>query len=452
MAGRAKAAILAAAGMALCAPAAGSAALPADVDLPLSYKLLESLQIKACRGHGSDACSFDDGECVSMMADGWPALFHEQPPGDLIRRMCSGRRTKAEIPGGYFLLHNMLDEIGAVLPELGYDAEVKTALGTLAGPEVNAIFRSSSEDRVRIIILNQALLNLAYAVPKVASTSVPITNEAGHLSMDLSDEALIHTLQSDPELIQRFLGVLMTIAGIYFEELPPPEESRRPLILALTEGAETFALAHEVSHLLLGHNPVGSQTLSAAYCLGDQDSDVVQSTNSWLNEIEADILAMKIIRLISARKAKNADENIFIRNTFQQGAAYYFLISEMHDRLRANLSGSGGDDGPTRDELLAARLIVDCADEEKCDLRAKLAAAVPSVLELAVHPHPQIRRQIAEAMTRKLLPSEEGEQMLKISRIMYRNTVGIWTMIEPKLPRLYEAGIRLPACSKGSLP
>ena len=349
------------------------------------------------------------------------------------------------------MLQGYQKSIVAVLPELGFALPTEPALGSLPLDGVNATVTTDEDERARIVAVNSGLFILAISIPKVAAFSVPITEQGQQGEIDLTLEGTLNRLQTHTELMPQFVGALLTGFGLMYEPLPDAQGLEQPIIVSYMTGIETFALAHEYAHILLNHSaPAGALGLEENCQV--QAAGIARTTeNSWIQEVEADLLAQRILNAIASHQRADAGENPLIRNTLQRGPGYYFLLTEIRRDTSEMLKSGSYPTGPMAAEEDALKIIETCLDRAGCDVRTALRSAKSPVLDLKSHPHPSIRRRIVEHEAAKLLPGGGADEdvALAISRLTYRNTQIMWDLTRPKLRQLYDNGVRLSGCSKG---
>ena len=234
--------------------------------------------------------------------------------------------------------------------------------------------------------------------------------------------------------------------GLDYGALPPPEPSQGPLILAFTKGIETFALAHEIAHLVLNHGAGQLQAVSNSGCGQTARPSERSVQNGWLEEIEADALAQRIMNEIARQHESDPSENVLVRATLNYAPSFYFLLSEIRHVAGHALRSGAEPPGTTPEEEAALATILTCLDREDCNLRATLLDRHRSIALLPRHPHPTIRRRVAQHLASRRALTEEGRNMLAIANALYRNTVLMWEDMRPRLGEMYQAGIRIPAC------
>ncbi|HEY0414621.1 MAG TPA: hypothetical protein VGD66_15920 [Allosphingosinicella sp.] len=336
------------------------------------------------------------------------------------------------------MLQAYKDKILGVLPQLGRSLSEEPALGSLPLREINASVTSNTDEKVRIVAVNDGLFLLSIAIPKIAAISVP--HDAGQV--DTSVEATMLRLRSQPEILENFaLSILASNGAGDYPDLPDAEGLDAPITIAFLQGIELFALAHEYSHILLGHTGKKATLMmddpcSPASAIGDAS----ELQNNWIEEVEADVLAQKIVNEIAAEQISRGEGNIIVDRALPWGPGFYFFMMEMRRDARFALDKGRLPPKASKAEEAAAAIVLKCLDRPGCSPSAALSEARSPVLSMRSHPSPAIRRMIVEhgiANPGASQLDDDSRKALQIVGTAYRNTGLMWSLWRSRLVELH---------------
>jgi hypothetical protein len=202
--------------------------------------------------------------------------------------------------------HQANSELIRAVPE----EVIVTALDTYL---VNAA-SYSCEDGSALIVLNDALVDLVYEVPRILARLVTVPGETGpDGATDDARRALIAVLD--------WIRLSGHVHGVDL----PLDRPRLRVAFELCVAIEEFIIAHEVAHLVLGHHGgcMGSRQL-----LIEVPGPAISDPDYQREEIEADGLAILMVLDLRSRRSDHNDQMLAL-----DGARLFFALQAEIERL-----------------------------------------------------------------------------------------------------------------------
>ena len=416
-------------------------------DQKTSYAILESYQKLACAKMGNSVCALDEAACRKRFTD--DTLFEEKLPDDFVTGACSRISTRYELPGVYFLLRNLFDEVLKGAHDLGYEAPTEPAIGSLPIQEINATISSDEDVPVRVIVLNLGFFTFANTLAKSSAETLEFKTEGDHYLVDVKPTTIYKKITADPGIMERHVsGVLFSLGR--GPDVAIGSKETYPFVLAYTEGSELFAVAHEYAHLLLKHTSAKSSLAIDDPCSEGKSLGSTANAPSWAEEMEADLLAHRILGAIAKRRLAAAEGNIFGRHVLVRSPAYYFLLQQVRRDAQSLLAKGVSATGVPADEAGAVEAVLACLKQSKCDAVAAIRKAAAGLKEPARHPNPRVREQVAEQIARlaDLPGSEERQAMWALADGVNAGTRILAVLTRPVYPELAKDKALTPVCAK----
>jgi len=197
---------------------------------------------------------------------------------------------------GYFILNRHSKDIIKVANDNNINIPDEIVLGTLPLNYLDA-FTCIFPKGQRLIALSQGLLLFLYAMGRVVSSFFPRLNydeNKNYVIFDFKRNTINQNLKTNKKgheffletLILYFLFENLSYSKIYYEE-----DINMPLSAVLWDTAELFIVAHEYSHIILGHLPA-EKSFSKRFL--DENSMLYQIVRNWDEEFSADTLAFQL--------------------------------------------------------------------------------------------------------------------------------------------------------------
>jgi len=186
-----------------------------------------------------------------------------------------------------------------------------------------------------IIAFERGLFTYANQLTKVVVGTFPYTTSSEGISLNTSPEAIYDRISSRPVLLSRFFDILVS----YVRYGGPTrslqywiEPEYRLFASSLRDSMEMFALAHEYSHILLGHltrNDAKRRSLTGT------DAEVLDHSSR--EELDADVRGFNIVV-----STFNATRGWDLYQCYG-GAALYFASMELVEKSVSILQLASGD-------------------------------------------------------------------------------------------------------------
>lgn len=241
--------------------------------------------------------------------------------------------TCYENPLTFYLLLQYSQSIDAARKRLGLPLKYPVNLATLPGEDINAYTYPVVDGTERVVAINTQLFMFAYQMTKVTVPSIALAKVGDKVAVTVSSaEPSTETLSNFSLSILEFLN-----------ETPPStsaiDRSYDALLITLTEGVETFVVAHEYGHAILGHQSVtAALRLGAASDVGRPQSTIPILARSWRQELEADDLGFRLLAdsLRSDQQGGVPERRAYVLS----GALFFFrLLSIIEDARHVRDSG-----------------------------------------------------------------------------------------------------------------
>lgn len=273
-----------------------------------AYQILESLQLKYLALKGKDHVDpLNEGLLENILKQFLQTddVSHVLPK---IEEELSGivLNTKYQDPYSYSILYHIVQDIEAIKGEVfeGMDLNIKMpCFGTVDFNMFSAEICSPACDD-KLIIISDGLLAFANLISKVVVQMLPIkaADKAQHFSTRKED--ILAHIESTPEVKLRFFDLML--ACLVTGEPPQARQYFPPLHLGaflhmVRTSFETFVVAHEYSHSVLGHLDDKNIHLSANLESIDE-AELKQIFHHWNDEIHADLYGAGLTLAIMRKK------------------------------------------------------------------------------------------------------------------------------------------------------
>lgn len=197
---------------------------------------------------------------------------------------------------GYFILNRHSENIIKVANENNIIIPNGIVLGTLPLNYLDA-FTCVFPQGQRLIALSEGLFLFLYSMGRVVSSFFSKINDdenKSYATFDFNKDSINENLKTNKKghelfletLILYFLYENLSFSKIYYEE-----DININLSAVLWDTAELFIVAHEYSHIILGHLPA-EKNFSKRFL--DDNSMLYQIVRNWSEEFSADALAFQL--------------------------------------------------------------------------------------------------------------------------------------------------------------
>jgi len=196
---------------------------------------------------------------------------------------------------GFFILNKHSEKIIKVAKENDIHIPEGIVLGTLPLNYLDA-FTCVFPAGKRLVALSEGLFLFLYSMGRVVSSffSKGSTNNKNYDTFDLNRESIYENLEVNKKAHEAFLEVLVSYfvyENLSMLEIYYKEDTNINLSGLLWDTSELFIVAHEYSHIVLGHLP---EEKSFTKRFLDDDSMLYQIVRNWSEEFSADELAFQL--------------------------------------------------------------------------------------------------------------------------------------------------------------
>jgi hypothetical protein len=196
----------------------------------------------------------------------------------------------------YLILNRHSEDIIKVANENNIFIPNGIILGTLPLNYLDAFTRVFPQGQ-RLIALSEGLFLFLYSMGRVVSsffTKINDDKDKSYATFDFNKDSINENLKTNKKGYNLFLETLilyflykdLSFSKIYYEE-----DTNINLSAVLWDTAELFIVAHEYSHIILGHLPAENNFTKRFL---DDNSMLYQVVRNWSEEFSADILAFQL--------------------------------------------------------------------------------------------------------------------------------------------------------------
>ena len=343
----------------------------------------------------------------------------------------------------YWLIAHYVEEIEMARKELKLPLDRSPKFGSLPTSEINAYTYPAVAGNDSVIAFNTQLFMFDYQLAKAVLPSLG-------MSLDASQKYVV--IRNDPDFTRAYLAAHPEVKGDFassvleFINYAPAhdhsvDQAYDAFILALTFGMESFAVAHEYSHVIHNdHSVVANLQLELANegrPASDQKPSKTQTVpvlvRSWQQELSADEPGARLlIRAVQDNVNHDKSESLYSRARLH-GPLFFFTCMELTDRAKYI-----AENGKLPPFLTAEskKYIYDLADGTASDYNPLFAQ-----LGLKNHPPAWLRRERVLKILEPYLTvddTDEGKLSLVADRVV-QNTEVMWNLIEPHMNELLRA-------------
>lgn len=273
-----------------------------------AYQILETLQLKYLALKGKDHVEpLNEGLLENILkqflqTDDVSRLFPKikEEYGNIVLH------TKYQDPYTYSILYHIVQDIEAIKGDVfkGIDLNIKMpCFGTVDFNMFSAEICSPMCDD-KLIIISGGLLTFANLISKIVVQMLPIEVTDKGQQFSTRKEDILEHIENTPEVKLRFFDLML--ACLITGEPPKARQYFPPLHLGtflhmVRISFETFVVAHEYSHSVLGHLDDKNIHLSANLEPIDE-FELKQIFHSWEDEIHADMYGAGLTLAIMRKK------------------------------------------------------------------------------------------------------------------------------------------------------
>jgi hypothetical protein len=409
------------------------------------FKYIESLQKKYCENNNNLPlleCQTSYEECLEYSRYLSKLLFNDTTSNDSIREACNRVSTRYETPGFYRLLTNYYEQIENSAKKINFHLKRKPKVASLPTiKEVNVSVFSATSLKTPIIFINSLFYRFANEVIKATASTVPVSGSGIETSIDTNLSAFEEKIQNDPKLILTFRQTIFT----FLEQRENPYYPPSPFVAQITNtfyrGIELFAMAHEYSHIALGH--VESNDISRL-----ESNTSINKVNrkeiaqDWVRELEADIWATKILRQIWQEEANDSTISRFDR-TLINVPSFYFYTRYITENARSILSSGKELAPPRKFEGKIIEGAIACHFDSTCQLSKYLKEQEKLITGSLDHPHPLLRMMLVDSIFSSDIEANKENPMFSLSSLIFRNCSYLWAKTKPVLLKTYKESLTL---------
>lgn len=356
----------------------------------------------------------------------------------LLRKMPEGRlSTRMENPFSYFIAANIRTHVVAAVKSLGY-SDPHIILGTLPTYSANARNIPAPSGR-RIVVLNIELFNAINRFCKALEPVVSIETGGGKVALSVSARRTAELAKPQSDVFIHFLDVGLEYLRVSRgEDYLLPDDYMR-LQSSLITAMEIFVLGHEYSHALLNHRTITGDAKSLGLALAGAAAQLPPSDalKSWIQELEADRLGVKIMK-----KSLELDDSA-IPEVMMAGPDlalqlldYLDLAKSLYqDGVDASIADASG--CPEEKLYTAAIRCIEQQRTESCEVPTDL----PGNSHFSDHPPGSLRRLGIRSYMKTTQLIEPQKQYLDIGgafadliHLMWPNTLKVYAEVRKQKP------------------
>ena len=201
--------------------------------------------------------------------------------------------TNLENPYGHWLLRKAVQELEAVLPEIGWELPPQPVAATFATGEVNAFASGVPGIQESLVVVEDGLFHFVNLMSKAVASVIPLTNHENDISsFSVRAEDCAEALRQRPDALERFFEVMVAYLVVGSPSAARPYLLDRPaMVLAhsIWSGMLLFVVGHEYGHVIHGH--FGPEHLEREKACKDE-VDLIKL--NFLYEFQADAVGLEL--------------------------------------------------------------------------------------------------------------------------------------------------------------
>lgn len=373
-----------------------------------AYLHLERFQDAVCRENTSRLCQYDsinlDAE-ISELREGMRSVFSNLTDEafaqlfssfeGLLEQTDRELTTKYDFIGQSYLYNRLYNALEQAALVNGVVLEHRPALGSLIVNRIDAAAIDVPNSAHSIIALNTEVFDLANEISKTVSETMVRRDAQGGINIDTSYEfhEFDEFLSRNPTFVEYTFSLVIEFLGFGgTRHIFPSHPS--PITNGLRDGLELFVVAHEKSHLLLGHE---GDLLAMNSGRGADALETQEISWSWAQEVQADIGGSELLFEVADRRLWDVQYEIE-HDLIARGGVYFFFIYLLLEEAAAAIAGVEKSClNPRQDHAVEFSRIVESADATGGVL---FVEDVPSLknwpgLNLSIsHPPAQLRSKL----------------------------------------------------------
>jgi hypothetical protein len=365
------------------------------------YKALAELQKAACEANpnrlsrcnlAGPKCEEAYGEIVASIKSAMPGVTDDRIKS-VISKLCNDRATPYEFPGMHTGLQIRVSNVQHLANERGISIPSNLVFGTLEMNGVNAEVEVETNIGTPLIMVNSPFLEFANEFAKIVVQAMAVTRSGDLLRVDRNPDTVRRRFAEDTIQRKRLSDLIDYFYGKGRDTYQAPDLLSAQIQLAYTDGIETFAIGHEVGHVM-HHDPASSLNFSE---LKEAITKMIRvdkpGTLTRLRELNADCFALSLISQMSSDGLTNGDFN----NSIALYAVEFYFISHNILEEAGRAAGYVQHVIPFDPRLTAdIPKLVECASRV-CDLRnvTGLSEAISGSDE---YPPDELRREVVQSM------------------------------------------------------
>jgi hypothetical protein len=312
-----------------------------------------------------------------------------------IARICGDRATPYEVPGSHRILGLRVEEVKRLAGKRGIIVPDNLVYGSLEIAGVNAEVEVETSTGTPLVLVNTMFFEFANEFVKIVVQSLE-QQSGDQIVISRDPEVLRRRFAADEPRRKNLAALIDYFYGRGSDVYQAPDYVSTRMQFAYTAGIETFAVGHEVGHLI-HHDPASSLNWP------DVEEELRKllrlnqaSTLTRIRELNADCFALGLVSELQAEGMEERDEN---KALALYAVEFYFIVHHILEEA-AEAAGYGRHPPSFEPQLLGEiPKIVECISRE-CDLRNTSGLAL-SITRSDEYPPDGFRRQIVHALIEK---------------------------------------------------
>jgi hypothetical protein len=296
---------------------------------------------------------------------------------------CASLPTRFESPLFYLYLQTTSKQLES-LRHQEYPSSGLIRFGSLPTGTIDAQAMQPPGLNTPIVILNRDLFYFTGVFSRSIADSVPIEEVRGAFRYHYEPELIFDRLDSNPEIVEQFADAMARMI-----ETGTPRGAIRRVLDAeharlharLLSSMQSFAIAHEQAHVILGHLSRGSESYSVVPASGTEnrvsENAITYIRRSRQDEFDADALGYS--QMLKALRREDGTINLADLAVAAAAADSVFGIIDAADKYSRQRTGKSFSDSrhPSADDRRRALDVV----RKKLATRGELLYGVPDFRE-----------------------------------------------------------------------
>lgn len=272
-----------------------------------AYEFLELIQKKYLELKGRNQPLQFDKSVEDFIKNAWKDIDVSQMYSVMEEQMhriipC----TKYQAPHTYFLLYNIIQDIEKIKTDIfkHTDLDIRMPCFGTVDYDIFSAEICAPNCNEKLIIISDGLFTFANLISKIITLAFPFEVTDKYLTISTDMKEIKKYIENHTEVKLRFYDLML--ACLLSREPPRAKQyfinhELDAMLSTIRDSFETFVVAHEYAHSILGH--LEDKKINSTASIDElRDSEIKEIFHSWQDEVDADIHGAGITLSVMAEK------------------------------------------------------------------------------------------------------------------------------------------------------